>query len=69
VEYLACEPTFRWCSGELFREFELDPEIAPSVWRALRPLDDPGHVEHVIVVGGYPDALGRAFLEFVDLAH
>jgi hypothetical protein len=34
-----------------------------------RSFDDPSHVEHVIVIRGDPDALGRAFLEFVDLAH
>lgn len=34
-----------------------------------RSLNYPSYIEHVIIVRGYTDALGRAFLELVDLAH
>lgn len=69
MEDLSCKPALWWGCREFLRKLESNSEVPAGIWCALWTLDEPRHIEHIILVGYYPNALWGTVLELIKLTH
>lgn len=69
MEDLCGEPAFWWRGREFTGKTEFDLEVTSGVWCALRSFNNPGDIEHIILVRDDANSLWWICSELIELLH